>query len=62
MLFFFYYEGAVHHKYAQQGQTMKQQLCNAVHYKHPQTQKASEWRIHHDNAPDHSSQPVVIFS
>ena len=63
--------GIVHHEYAPQGQTITKEcyrdlLCclhDVVRRKRPELWSTGNWRLHHDNAPAHSSHliqtPVV---
>ena len=63
------FRGAVHHKYAPQGQTVTKQyyegvLChlrNGVRRKRPDLWAEETWQLHHDNAPAHSSHLIQGF-
>jgi len=66
---FFDSRGVVHHKYAPQGQKINKEyyleilrrLRDAVRSKRPEPWATGTWQLHHDNAPDHSSQMIEIF-
>ena len=59
----------VHHEYAPQGQTITKEyyrdviprLRDAVRCKRPELWSTGNWRLHHDNAPAHSSHLIQIF-
>ncbi|XP_049271908.1 histone-lysine N-methyltransferase SETMAR-like [Rhipicephalus sanguineus] len=60
---FFDSRGVLHHEYAPQGQTITKEyyrdalrrLRDAVRRKRPELWSTGNWRIHHDDAPAHSS-------
>jgi transposase len=66
---FFDSRGVVHHEYAPQGQTINKEyyrdvlrrLRDAVRRKRPDLWSTGNWRLHHDNAPAHSSHLIQTF-
>ncbi len=66
---FFDCRGIVHHEYAPEGQTVTklyylevlQRLRDAVRRKRPDLWQSQSFKLHHDNAPAHSSQLIVDF-
>lgn len=66
---FFDSHGMVHHKYAPQDQTITKEyykdvlrcLRDAVWRKRPELWSTRNWRLHHDNAPAHSSHLIHTF-
>lgn len=66
---FFDHEGIVHHEYAPAGQTITKEyylevlrrLRDAVRRKRQNLWDCSQWHLHHDNAPAHSSRLVQEF-
>jgi len=69
LLAFFDSEGIVHHVYAPEGQTINkefyvevlQHLCESVRQKRPEKWRDSDWILHHNNVPAHTSHPVQQF-
>ena len=66
---FFNSRDVVHHEYAPQGQTVNKEyyrdvlrrLRDAVRRKREDLWSSGNWRLHHDNAPAHSSNLIKIF-
>jgi histone-lysine N-methyltransferase SETMAR len=66
---FFDSRGVVHHEYAPQGQTINKEyyrdvlrrLRDAVRRKRQDLWSTGNWRLHHDNAPAHSSHLIQTF-
>ncbi|XP_070394043.1 uncharacterized protein [Dermacentor albipictus] len=66
---FFDFRGVVQHEYAPQGQTIPKEYYrdvlrrrrDAVRRKRPELWPTGNWRIHHDNAPAHSSHFIRTF-
>jgi len=69
LLAFFDSEGAVHHEYAPDGQTINKEsyveilrrLHESVRRKCPEKWQDGNWILHHDNAPAHTSHLVQQF-
>ena len=66
---FFDSRGVVNHEYAPQGQTSNKEYYrdvlrrprDAVRLKRQDLWTSGNWRLHHDNAPTHSSQLIQTF-
>jgi hypothetical protein len=66
---FFDHRGIVHHSYAPEGQTIDKEyylevirhLRDAVWCKRSDLWASRNWKLHHDNAPAHSSHPIQCF-
>ncbi|XP_023288010.1 histone-lysine N-methyltransferase SETMAR-like [Orussus abietinus] len=66
---FFDSRGVVHHEYGPQGQTITKEysryvlrcLRDVVRRKRPVLWSTGTWRLHHDNAPAHSSHLIQTF-
>ena len=69
LIIFFGCEGVVHYEFAPRGQTINKEyyvevlkrLRDTVRRKRPRFWSSSDWLLHHDNAPAHSSNLVQQF-
>lgn len=65
---FFDSSGMIHHEYAPHGATITKyylevlrRVCDAVRCKRPDLWAASNWQLHQDNPPAHSSHMIQSF-
>ena len=66
---FFDFNGIVHHKFLQRGQTVNEEYYlqvqrhfrEAIRKKRPDLWKNNSWLLHHDNAPAHTSLLIREF-